>query len=69
MSVNRGLLSLAPNGSLTVEQIAALPCAGIVALQAMEMLCADLPSGSKVEILIVITRKKYLLNCHFGKKK
>lgn len=46
--VNRDLITLAPDCGISVEQIASLPAAGILAVQAMETLCNELPRGSKV---------------------
>jgi NADPH:quinone reductase-like Zn-dependent oxidoreductase len=49
--VDRDRVGVAPQGVLSVEQIATLPCAGVPAFQAMQTLCADLPRGSKILVL------------------
>ncbi|KAK4706155.1 hypothetical protein P7C70_g59, partial [Phenoliferia sp. Uapishka_3] len=51
MIIDRNLLSHAPSCGLSVEDIAALPAAGILAVQVMESLCHELPKGSKILIL------------------
>ncbi|GAA96203.1 uncharacterized protein L969DRAFT_14400 [Mixia osmundae IAM 14324] len=51
LTVDRGLIAHAPQGRLSLEQIAALPLAGVAAYQAMNEVCADLPRGSKILVL------------------
>lgn len=51
VTVQRGMLSQAPNGVLSLEQIAAVALSGISAFQAMDELCSTLPRGSKLIIL------------------
>ena len=51
MPVHRDLLTQAPNGVLSLEQIAAVGLSGIMAYQAMDELCSKLPKGSKLIIL------------------
>lgn len=50
MTVHRDLLTLAPSCGVSVDDIAALPLAGISAVQVMETLCQELPRGSKVRL-------------------
>lgn len=47
MTINRDLVTLAPDCDISVEQIAALPLS-LHAVQAMESICNELPKGSKV---------------------
>lgn len=49
--VERDRVANAPQGVISIEQIATLPYAGVPAYQAMETLCADLPRGSKILVL------------------
>ncbi|KAL8283443.1 hypothetical protein RQP46_005853 [Phenoliferia psychrophenolica] len=51
MTVDRNLLTIAPACGISVEEIAALPLAGISAIQVMEALCSSLPKGSKILVL------------------
>lgn len=51
LAVERSLLTRAPNGVLTLEQIAAIALSGIAAYQSMDELCSTLARGSKLVIL------------------
>lgn len=51
VAVQRRLLARAPDGVLSLEQIAAVALSGIPAYQAMDELCSTLPRGSKLVIL------------------
>lgn len=51
LAVQRGLLTQAPNGALSLEQIAAVALSGVGAYQAMHELCSTLARGSKLVIL------------------
>lgn len=51
ISVQREALTRAPNGALSLEQIAAVALSGAAAFQAMDELCSTLARGSKLVIL------------------
>lgn len=51
MTVEQDLVAKAPEDCLTVEQIAALPAAGVLAHQIMQNYCANLPKGARILIL------------------
>lgn len=51
MTIDQQLVAKAPEDCLTVEQIAALPSAGVLAYQVMRNHCANLPSGARILIL------------------
>ncbi|PWN24426.1 hypothetical protein BDZ90DRAFT_123908 [Jaminaea rosea] len=51
MTVQQDLVVKAPEDCLTVEQISALPSAGVLAHQVMRNHCANLPKGARILIL------------------
>lgn len=51
ITIEQQLVSKAPEDCLTVEQIAALPSAGVLAFQVMQNYCANLPKGARILIL------------------
>lgn len=51
MTIDRNLLTKAPEDCLTTEQIAALPSTGVMAFQIMQNHCSQLPRGARVLIL------------------
>ncbi|WFC98913.1 hypothetical protein MYAM1_001646 [Malassezia yamatoensis] len=51
MSIDQDLCALAPEGRLTAEQIAALPCTGIMVHQIVQNHCMVLPRGARILIL------------------
>ncbi|CAO1625125.1 unnamed protein product [Parajaminaea phylloscopi] len=51
MTIDQHLVTKAPEDCLTVEQIAALPSAGVLAHQVMQNHCANLPKGARILVL------------------
>lgn len=59
--MDRDRLTLAPACDISVEEIAALPLSGVAAVQIMESLCAVLPRGSKVCLILTLLVLRSLL--------
>jgi hypothetical protein len=50
MIVDRKFVSLAPNGVLSIEQLAVAPLAGIPALAAVSTICESIHKGARVRL-------------------